>query len=49
MTPKVEELIRRGGQPGFFEGLEEDMYCLGLTIIFALTGKHPTTLPKHQI
>lgn len=42
-------MLEKGAHIGLNEGYEEDMYCLGLTILFALTGIHPNTLPKHSI
>lgn len=46
MSEKMQILVQRGLGVGLSEGLEEDCYCLGFTILFALTGIAASSLPK---
>lgn len=42
-------LIDRGSYPGPEEGMEQDTYALGFTIIYALTGVLANTLPPYPL
>lgn len=46
MSEKMQILVQRGLGAGLSEGLEEDCYCLGFVILFALTGVTPNSLPR---
>ena len=46
LLDKITSLLDRNVPPGLSEGKEQDMYALGLTIFFALTGVNLKTLPS---
>lgn len=46
MTDKMKTILQKGLTVSPAEGFEEDCYCLGFVILFALTGIHPNTLPN---
>lgn len=45
LADKTRALLDLGGTPGTMEGKEEDMHALGLTLLTALTGTDPSSLP----
>ena len=42
----MKTLLEKGLTISPPEGFEEDCYCLGFVLLFALTAVHPNTLPK---
>ncbi len=49
MTDKMRMILEKGLTVSQTEGFEEDCYCLGFVLLFALTAIHPTSLPKDSL
>ena len=45
LIPKIEKVLERNSYPSVFEGREQDMYMLGLSLFFVLTGINLRKLP----
>jgi hypothetical protein len=45
LSEKVKGLLEKGAAVGVLDGTEEDCFCLGFVMLFALTGIHAKTLP----
>jgi hypothetical protein len=45
LSEKVRTMLQKGTSVGVLDGSEEDCYCLGFVILFALTGIHVKALP----
>lgn len=47
ISEKIAALLQKGTAVSQLEGSEEDCYCLGFVMLFALTGVHAANLPQH--
>lgn len=45
LSEKIKAMLQKGTPVGLLDGTEEDCYCLGFVVLFALTGIHPKALP----
>lgn len=48
-SEKVKEMVERGVGVGVIDGSEEDCFCLGFVMLFALTGIHAKALPASPV